>query len=440
VTGDLVAGDLLVPAIWASLALGLLSVLGPVLSALVERSGPVRLRHWVQEAKGGLKSLYDQPARFEAFRFLLSLGAKVAPAALVLALWGVGAGAGLSFQGSAVTSALSVLFLLLAVELGNRQLVRRVPEEVLRRLTFAYRAALLVSRPLLPLLAPLMPGVEVQRREEEDEEELSEEEIEAYIDFGTREGILEPGEEELLRGLVDFGDTQVKSVMTPRIDVTCTPIDAGLDDLRTLFLESGHSRIPMYEGSIDRVVGILHIRDLLRALDPPRRSSARDLATPPFFVPETKPLGELLKEMQAAHQQMAIVVDEYGGTSGLVTVEDLLEEIVGEIIDEHEVEASEVSLLPDGSWRLDGRVHVETLEELFDLELEDSPSETVGGLVFSTLGYVPEVGDSIELPSLRLWVESIQDRRIQTVRVEKVETAETTPEADDEAPEVEEDG
>jgi putative hemolysin len=406
-------------AVWSSLLLALVTLLGSVLSAMVERSGPVRLRHWVQEANGGLKTLYAEPDRFEAFRFLLSFVAKAAPAGLALTLWNVVEAFGV--PAPIPIAAALVAVLLVAVELGNRQLVRRVPEEVLRRLTPAYRAALLLSRPLLPLIGSLMPGAEVQRREEEDEEELSDEEIDAYIDFGAREGILEPDEEELLRGLVDFGDTQVKSVMTPRIDVTCTPIDAAPDDLRTLFLESGHSRIPMYEGSIDRVVGILHIRDLLRTLGPPPRSSARDLAKPPFFVPETKPLGDLLKEMQAAHQQMAIVVDEYGGTSGLVTVEDLLEEIVGEIIDEHEAEPAEVALLPDGSWRLDGRVHLETLEELFEIDLEDFPAETVGGLVFATLGYVPEVGDSIDLPGLRVWVESLDDRRIQTVRVERVE-------------------
>jgi putative hemolysin len=408
-------------AVWSSLLLALVTLLGSVLSAMVERSGPVRLRHWVQEANGGLKTLYAEPDRFEAFRFLLSFVAKAAPAGLALTLWNVVEAVGV--PAPIPIAAALVAVLLVAVELGNRQLVRRVPEEVLRRLTPAYRAALLLSRPLLPLIGSLMPGAEVQRREEEDEEELSDEEIDAYIDFGAREGILEPDEEELLRGLVDFGDTQVKSVMTPRIDVTCTPIDAAPDDLRTLFLESGHSRIPMYEGSIDRVVGILHIRDLLRTLGPPPRSSARDLAKPPFFVPETKPLGDLLKEMQAAHQQMAIVVDEYGGTSGLVTVEDLLEEIVGEIIDEHEAEPAEVALLPDGSWRLDGRVHLETLEELFEIDLEDFPAETVGGLVFATLGYVPEVGDSIDLPGLRVWVESLDDRRIQTVRVERTEDA-----------------
>lgn len=408
-------------SLWGMGVLGLLSILAPVLSALVERSGPVRLRHWVQEADGRLKALFAQPARFEAFRFVLAFLAKAIPVALIPALWSVAAAAG--WGSPFVVAVGGVIGLLALVELANRLLVGRAPEELLRWLTPVYRVLLLLSWPLLPLLAPLMPGPEAQRREEEDEEELSEEEIEAYIDFGAREGILEPDEEELLRGLVDFGDTQVKSVMTPRIDITCTPIDTSLDDLRKLFLESGHSRMPLYEGSIDRVVGILHIRDLVRALGPPHQGSARGLAKPPFFVPETKPLGELLKEMQAAHQQMAIVVDEFGGTSGLVTVEDLLEEIVGEIIDEHEVEPSEVARLPDGSWRLDGRVHLETLEELFDLDLDDVPSETVGGLVFSTLGYVPEVGDSIELPGLRVWVESLEDRRIRTVRVERSEAA-----------------
>jgi len=129
-----------------------------------------------------------------------------------------------------------------------------------------------------------------------------------------------------------------------------------------------------------------------------------------------------LKEMQAGHQQMAIVVDEYGGTSGLVTIEDLLEEIVGEIIDEHEVERPEVEALADGTWRLDGRVHVETLDDLFGVDVGEIGSETIGGLIFSTLGYVPKVGDGIELAGLRLWVESLEDRRIQTVRVERLGT------------------
>ena len=153
---------------------------------------------------------------------------------------------------------------------------------------------------------------------------------------------------------------------------------------------------------------------------------------PPLFIPETKLLSELLKELQARFQQVAIVVDEYGGTAGLVTVEDLLEEIVGEIMDEHEALAAELEPLENGAYRLDGRAHIELLDELFGVEIEDEEPEyeTVAGLIFSVLGRVPQVGESVESHGLRFTVEAVADRRIQTVRVEKIEPPQEAEEAE----------
>ncbi|HEY7214059.1 MAG TPA: transporter associated domain-containing protein, partial [Thermoanaerobaculia bacterium] len=156
----------------------------------------------------------------------------------------------------------------------------------------------------------------------------------------------------------------------------------------------------------------------------------RELLKPALFIPETKPLTELLKELQARFQQVAIVVDEYGGTAGLVTVEDLLEEIVGEIMDEHEALAAELEPLENGAYRLDGRAHIELLDELFGVEIEDPEYETVAGLIFSALGYVPQVGETVETHGLRFTVEGVADRRIQTVRVEKVRQPEEAQEAE----------
>jgi CBS domain containing-hemolysin-like protein len=222
-------------------------------------------------------------------------------------------------------------------------------------------------------------------------------------------------------GIVDFGDTQVRSVMTPRVDMVVASEREGLDALAELFLESGHSRIPLYDGSIDKIVGILHIRDLLRGLRSEPRPPARELTKPPFFVPERRPLDELLKEMQARYQQLAIVLDEYGGTAGLVTVEDMLEEIVGEIFDEDEVAAElEPMALPDGSWRLDGRTPVEKLDELFGVDLEEEPYETVAGVVLAVRGAVPAGGETVTAHGLRIDVEEVVGRRIRTVRVEKI--------------------
>ncbi len=420
---DAVAGELGRTGAWGLVWLGLLlaaaTVLLSSLSALVERSGPIRLRHWAEEAEGRLRALYERPVRFEAFRLLLAILAKLAPVGL---LWTVAAwlvGAELAGPLAAVAwGALATLPVAVASELLNRVLVGWDPEAALERLTPVYRAVLAALSPLVAASVAVFPARGVQRRSEEEEDEASEDEIEAFIDVGTREGILEPGEGEMLWGIVDFGDTPVRSVMTPRIQVQGAPVDSTLDDLAALFVESGHSRLPLYDGSIDHIVGILHIRDLLRGMRAAERPAPRSLANPPFFVPETKPLGQLLKELQARFQQMAVVVDEYGGTAGIVTVEDLVEEIVGELVDEHEESHPGNRLLPDGGWLLEGATDVEVLKELFGVDLGEVPDETVGGRVFSLLGDVPEVGETVEEHGLRYTVEEVEERRAALVRVE----------------------
>jgi putative hemolysin len=408
---------------WILVVLFPVGVLFALLSALLERSGPIRLRHWAEEAGGRLLALFNAPARFVAFRFLLSVGGRVAPLLLFLALLDLLRHLPrLAYPG--LVSLALVVALVIAIEAVNRALVHD-PERALRVLTRVYRLVWWLLSPLVVLLAPLVPGEALERRErgleEEEEDEASEEEIEAFIAVGTREGILEPEEGEMLWSIVGFSDTQVRSVMTPRIDVVCMPVDSTVVALADRFVESAHSRIPVYEDSIDHVVGILHIRDVTRALRNPEPTRVRDLIKPALFVPETKLLGELLKELQARFQQVAIVVDEYGGTAGLVTVEDLLEEIVGEIMDEHEALVAELVPLGDGAYRLDGRAHIELLDELYDLEIEDPEFETVAGLVFNALGRVPHEGESVDAHGLRFTVEALADRRIQTVRVERLE-------------------
>jgi CBS domain containing-hemolysin-like protein len=414
--------------IWALALLTPLAVVTATLSALLERSGPIRLRHWAEEGGGSLRALAAVPVRFGIFRYLLSLLSRTLPivlAALLAALlerwhraypvfWSIAA----------------ALLLVAATEAVNRTLVGQDPERALRGLTRVYRVALWVLTPLMAILTPFVPARAFQRSEEDEEGEASDEEIEAFIDVGTREGILEPEEGEWLWGIVGFSDTLARSVMTPRIDMVCAPVDTGLDALAERFIESGHTRIPIYEDSIDHVIGILHIRDVLRAIRSPEPPPVRELLKPALFVPETKSLSELLKELQARFQQVAIVVDEFGGTAGLVTVEDLLEEIVGEIMDEHEALAAELEPLGDGAYRLDGRAHIELLDELFGVEIEDPEYETVAGLIFSALGYVPQVGETVETHGLRFTVEAVDARRIQTVRVERITSHEETGEAE----------
>ena len=286
--------------------------------------------------------------------------------------------------------------------------------------------------PAVVLLTPLLPQAVFQRRDDEEPDEASEREIEAFIAVGTREGILEPEEGEMVRGVMDFGDTRVRSIMTPRIDMVCAAGDLSLDELADLFVESSHSRVPIYEGNIDNIVGILNLRDLVRALRSDSSPRVQRLMKPVVAVPETTPLSEVLQRLQRHRQQIALVVDEYGGTSGLVTVEDLLEEIVGEIVDEDDELPPAREPLAGGGWRFDGRMRVEELEELFDLELDDEPYDTVGGMIFSAFGHVPDEGEEIEVQGLRIVVEKVEDRRIQTIQVAALASSEDG-EADQEA-------
>ncbi len=403
-----------------TLALGVLTVAAQVLAALLERPGPIRLRHWAEEAGGALEALFLDGPRFEAFRYLLSLAAKVAPvvlAATVAVGWILPAGGDRGLA-AVLKVVLLVVGVLAAAELLNRWLVSRDSESALRRLTPAYRLARWFCSPAIAVLAPLLGGVSGDGETAGDEDEASDGEIEEFLSVGAREGILEPGEEDLIMRVMDFGDTLVRSVMSPRTDMVVAAAESPVEDLVGQFLDSKHSRIPLYRESVDDIVGILHIRDLFASLQGSESGLPAALANAAYFVPETKPINELLGEMQSGRHQMAIVVDEYGGTSGLVTVEDLLEEIVGEIVDEHEDVGRMAVQVADNAWRISGRTPIDWLEETFDWPTEDEPYETAGGMVFGHVGDLPEPGYQLEVRGLRFTVERVADRRIEILRVE----------------------
>ncbi len=397
---------------WVLLLAVPLSILFAVLSALLERSGLIRLRHWAEEAGGGLRRLYDQPARFDGFRFLVTTVAHGMPLLVVMALW--------IFLSQYIAGAwwvalLAVALLTLVTEWVSRRLVELHAESALRALTLPMRFVHAVTRPLLWVLQYFVP--EAETNEEEDDDEASEEEIDAFIDVGRREGILEPEEEEWVRSIVDFGDSQVRSVMTPRVEIKSVASEASLEELARAFLEWKHARLPVHGHSIDQIVGILHIRDLFEAIHNEVDTDAATLANTPHYVPETKPLRDLLEELQKLQQQMAIVIDEYGGVAGLVTMEDLVEEIVGEIADEHERPRRHQVRIDEDSWRVRGRTPLEDLGEIFELDFDDLPYETVSGLICGELGYVPKPGAEVESHGLCFEIEEADERRIMIVKV-----------------------
>ncbi|HZI64006.1 MAG TPA: hemolysin family protein [Thermoanaerobaculia bacterium] len=402
---------------WLTVVFLVAAALLLTLSALLERSGPIRLRHWAEEAGGRLLAVYESRQRFETFRFLLGLLARLGLVGLFVATLNSLLVLGLV---AAELFALGLVALVAAgSEILNRTLVFHDPERGLRKLTAVYRALLLLLAPLVLLIAPLVPETWLERREDAGHgEAATDEEIEAFIDVGTREGILEPEERDLVWGIVDFGESVVRSVMTPRVDVAAAPVDSSLETLADRFIETGYSRLPLYDTDPDAITGVLHIRDLLAGLRAEPRPAAGDLARPPYLVAETKPLNELLREFQARGLELAIVVDEHGGTAGLVTMEDLLERIVGEIADEADEPPRHNEQLGGGAWRLAGTARLSELEEIFGIEVGEAPFETVSGLVTTTLGSIPRGGEVVDALGLRFTVEAADGRRVLRVRAE----------------------
>lgn len=408
---------------WGLVVLAPVALLVALVASLLERSSPIRLRHWAEEAGGSLRALYDAPARFEGFRFLMSFAAGLLPVAGVVLLWSLFSALrtadGWWLAPAAVAAWLAV------AEWVKRSLVERHAETALSRLTVISRIFYQILRPAVWVMQQLV--VPAAPRNGEEEDEVSDEELDAFIDVGRREGILEPEEEEMVRSIVDFGDTQVRSVMTPRVEMISAPVEATLEELAAIFFEAKHARLPIFSGSVDKIVGILHIRDLFEALHAERETTTEELSNPPFYVPETKPSRELLEELQALHQQMAIVVDEYGGVAGVVTVEDLVEEIVGEIQDEHEATTTLRVRIDDERWRIKGRTDLEELGELYGVDFDDLPYETVSGMICGELGYVPKPGETFDAHDLSFAVEEADERRITSVVVRRTAAEEAPP-------------
>ena len=298
-------------------------------------------------------------------------------------------------------------------------------------------AVVVLLRLLGPLAAPVVTIVLKLQPEtatpvaEDEEEEASEAEIQAFLEAGEAAGIFESDEGEIVESLVDFFDTVVREVMTPRTEMVAAADTDDFRDLLRLFAETHKSRVPIYHETVDRIVGVVHVKNLvkhgLRGTEPPITQLTREC----LVVPENKPLGDLLRDFQSQHQQMAIVVDEYGGTSGLVTLEDILEEIVGEIEDELDPkQPPECEELSPGIFRMQGRAPLDTLDDVFGLEVEEEDVDTVGGLVFSIHGTVPEAGTEVrdDGRGLVFIVEEMDERRIERVTVRRLEP-ETTEES-----------
>jgi putative hemolysin len=302
-------------------------------------------------------------------------------------------------------------------------IIRRDPERVLEVLLPPFDLVARLMQPISSGLMKLMAGDRPERPAnvpEQDQEEQGEV-THAYLQAGEEQGVIEGDERRLLQSIFDFGDTLVREVMTPRPDIVAIEDEATIDDLRALFREQEYSRLPVYKENLDNILGIVFVKDLIQIPAAAGSESITALIRPATFVPETKRVPEMLKEFQRRQVQIAIVVDEYGGTAGLVTIEDLLEEIVGEIRDEYDVETEPVIDEGDGSYVFSAKVSFDEVRERLGVEVEPEGFETVGGYVLTRLGRVPAVGETFEVDGLQVEVLEADRRRIHKVRFRRAQ-------------------
>jgi putative hemolysin len=398
---------------------------------------PSRVDQLVDEGRRGaqrVRRLTADPSRFLAviqlvITFIGFLASAFAGVSLALTLRdflaNVGIEAGLATGVALVTVTLILsLFTIVFGELVPKTLALAHPEGFALALS---RPVDLIGRLLRPVVAMLtaatraiarMFGVEVTGAST-----ISTEELKLIVERGGEQGILEAEEEQMIHAVIELGERRLHEVMVPRIAIIALPATATFDEAIDRLVQEGHSRIPVYESTVDEVVGILYAKDLLPFLksDVPEHPSMRSLLRTPLFVPESMTIDDLLHEFQRRKVHIAIVLDEYGGTAGLVTIEDLLEEIVGEIQDEYDVEEPLVVSITEHEARVDGRASVDDLLELFDLEdlvLEDEDEyDTVGGLIYHRVGGIPSPGDEVRVNGLRLTVETTDGRRVGKVLV-----------------------
>ena len=312
-----------------------------------------------------------------------------------------------------------VAFVVVCEHLLPMLVARRGPEEVLDVLLLAFHPIARTMRPMTRLLIDISGA----RSERDTQANGVDADAAAQAPAAPNEqedegAISEEQGRELLQSVVDFTETVVREVMTPRPDIIAIQADASLNDLRVLFREEQYSRIPVYRGNLDDIIGIVFVKDLA-ALPPGAEPPLTTLMRPAYMVPESKRGSELLKEMQRRQAQTAIVVDEHGGTAGLVTVEDLLEEIVGEIRDEYDVESETVTDEGHGTYVFSGKVGVDEVKDRLGVKIEREGFETVGGYLLSHLGRMPYVGETFEVDALAVEVLEVERRRITQVRVRR---------------------
>jgi len=411
------------PVDWVLIAIIVVLLAASGFLALAEtslvRTSKVKARALDDEGRRGARQLcklVEEPEKFLNPVLLLVLICQLISATLV----GVLASAWLGAIGVVAGVVFEVVVIFVLFEAVPKNWAVHNPERA--ALFSAPIVSAVVANPLVRAVSAVLIGLANlligNRGRDEDQSNVTESELLAMADVAHAEEVIETTERRFIHSIIDFGDAVVREVMVPRPDMVVFEGRTSVSESLEVALAAGRSRVPVYEENVDEVVGIAYAKDLMRAEhDGHGGDPVGKHVRPAHFVPETKRLTGLLREMQDRKYHLSIVVDEYGGTAGLVTLEDLIEELVGEIVDEYDVEEPTVERLPDGSVVVTGRMGVDDADELLDAHLPQGGWDTVGGLVLDLAGHVPAEGEAVEVDGFRLVAERVHGRRIDQVRI-----------------------
>lgn len=404
---------------WELLAvLALVAIAALLASAEVSitRMSRFRAYHFQEEGKRGANAMVriaESPARYLNVVLLLTLLTQLGGTTLA----GVVAIRHLHHLGELIATGAMTLILFVFAEVSPKTFTVQHTDRVALRmapLIVALAAAVgPVAAGLIKLSNVLLPGAGLPQGPF-----VTEQEIRAMAEVASEDKAIEEGEADLIHSIFEFGDTLVREVMVPRPDMVAAPLASGVQEVLDLMLKHGYSRIPVYGDTIDQIEGVVYAKDLLRHLHAGKDTVPIDkIMREPYFVPDSKKVSDLLREMQQRRVHIAIVLDEYGSTAGLVTIEDLLEEIVGEIADEYDREEPEIETVDPDTFRVAGRMSIDDLNDLLEADLPHDEWDTVGGLMYGLLGSVPTQGETVTFENLTFTAEKVQGRRIAKVLI-----------------------
>lgn len=378
----------------------------------------IRLRHMVDEKVKGadiINKLVEESSKLLGSILvgnnIVNIGASALATSLAISLWG-DAGVG-------IATGVMTLLVLIFGEITPKSLAVQNTE----------KTALKVAKPIYIITIILSPIVNILMtvtnwmirlfggNPEKQVSFITEEELKTMVDVSHEEGVLEVDEKKMIYNVFEFGDSQAKDVMTPRTDMIAVEINATYDEIIDLFKKEQFSRMPVYEDNTDNIIGILYIKDLFFFEGHKDKFNLRQLIRPPFFTYEFKVTSELFAEMRAKRTPMAIVLDEYGGTAGIVTMEDLVEEIVGDIEDEYDDKDEEIQVIKEDEYIVDGSTRIDFLNEMIGTNIESEDFDSIGGFVIGILGRLPEPGENVEYDHIKFIVEDIDKNRIEKLRV-----------------------